>query len=438
MSGRSKHWEIKTIFFAGIILILILAYITSATATVEVAIGVNVNDIYGSPIENLNLTIYNGNLTSYCATGENGYCILNSNNMICCDPSCNFVQDVGNFSINFTYCGNVYNFNVSFNNCSEGNKNLTLNVSANCNIPETCSIESDCADNRVCYNGFCKDLTCNAGYRAQNHNCELIVGCKIGAKISAKVGAKNTNYSNVIEISNCTRLNVSNSIYFLTQDIAFSGDTCINITSENVSLDCRWNLIKGNGSYGIFVNAKNAFIENCIVENWDTGIHLNLSNNTAYCNLIENNSRGITSNAKNELYKNLGTTSETIPHPFLPLTAYSGVTNTGIENWRNGFNVSAEYPVVKTDFGTFKAGLTGSFLESELMENKVFETYFSNGTDKIDYDKNVKQGEKTKKNISFYGPSVSFDLGDWSFNAKALFSDYEPLYSAGVSYKIIK
>ena len=239
------------------------------------------------------------------ADGSNIKRILNSNNMICCDPSCNFVQDVGNFSINFTYCGNVYNFNVSFNNCSEGNKNLTLNVSANCNIPGTCSIESDCADNRVCYNGFCKDLTCNAGYRAQNHNCELIVGCKIGAKISAKVGAKNTNYSNVIEISNCTRLNVSNSIYFLTQDIAFSGDTCINITSENVSLDCRWNLIKGNGSYGIFVNAKNAFIENCIVENWDTGIHLNLSNNTAYCNLIENNSRGITSNAKNELYKNL-------------------------------------------------------------------------------------------------------------------------------------
>ncbi|PIN81812.1 hypothetical protein COV13_00270 [Candidatus Woesearchaeota archaeon CG10_big_fil_rev_8_21_14_0_10_32_9] len=140
----------------------------------------------------------------------------------------------------------------------------------------------------------------------------------------------------------------------------------------------------------------------------------------------------------NEINKGLGTRSETIPHPFLPLTAYSGVTTTGIENWRNGFNVSAEYPVAKTNFGTFKAGLTGSFLESELMENKVFETYFSNGTDKIDYDKNVKQGEKTKKNISFYGPSVSFDLGDWSFNAKALFSDYEPLYSAGVSYKIIK
>lgn len=142
----------------------------------------------------------------------------------------------------------------------------------------------------------------------------------------------------------------------------------------------------------------------------------------------------------NKFTNDLGTKSETAKHPFLPLSTYSGVSTSLDESWKNGLNVSAEYPVVSTDFGTFKAGLTGSFINVDNLEKKLYETYFTdnNSGQKIDYDSNVKE-KGSSKVLKFYGPSMSYDVGDLSLNAKALFSEGQtPTYSAGLSYRIIK
>ncbi|ODS35159.1 hypothetical protein BEH94_05065 [Candidatus Altiarchaeales archaeon WOR_SM1_SCG] len=177
-----------------------------------------------------------------------------------------------------------------------------------------CTNNSLCADNQFCNSsGFCQNLSCQTGYHPEDHICKPRIGCKIGAKVGAKIGgktgAKNITYSNTIEISECSNLNISNSIYFLTVDLNSSGNTCMNITAENVSLDCRWHKIKGNGSgTAIKVDGSGYLVENCIIENFHIGIMMNSNETTAYCNMIQNNTLGMVNSGdriNNGIYKNL-------------------------------------------------------------------------------------------------------------------------------------
>lgn len=269
----------------------------------EVVPGVNVLDIYKDPITNLTITISNSSGLYNCTTNNYGFCKLG----------------IGNSSINFVYCNTSYNFNVSINNYSEV-KNLTLNLSPTCQVPDSCNTNENCSDNENCYNGYCKNLKCPAGYTAKNHKCEFAIGCKIGAKIGGKVGAKvgakvgsktglGVSIQNVSEISNCTTLSEGHKIYILTQDINASEDKCINISADNIVLDCRWHKISGNNInniIGINIQGNNALIENCIIENFSNGIWVEANSTTIYCNMIQNNNEGINNNNEiNAIYKNL-------------------------------------------------------------------------------------------------------------------------------------
>jgi len=92
-----------------------------------------------------------------------------------------------------------------------------------------------------------------------------------------------TSATSVEYISNCTNLN-SSGIWYLTQDIIDStAVTCMNITAENVTLDCQDHKIDGtftlNGAsgdnkYAIYSNQFNTTIRNCEITNWQTGIYL--------------------------------------------------------------------------------------------------------------------------------------------------------------------
>ncbi|MEM5828354.1 MAG: right-handed parallel beta-helix repeat-containing protein, partial [Candidatus Aenigmatarchaeota archaeon] len=94
-----------------------------------------------------------------------------------------------------------------------------------------------------------------------------------------------------------TSRNITYSGYYvLTQDILNINDTYgINISSDNVILDCLNKTIDGtfslNGApnsnnYGIYVYGKNVSIRNCYIRDWQVGIFLSsISNNS----VIENN-----------------------------------------------------------------------------------------------------------------------------------------------------
>ena len=83
-------------------------------------------------------------------------------------------------------------------------------------------------------------------------------------------------------ISSCQELNINYSTYYLTQDIINSPATvCINISANNIVLDCQGHIIDGigaSGSKGILVDRRyagiyigypaNVTIKNCILTDW--------------------------------------------------------------------------------------------------------------------------------------------------------------------------
>ncbi len=290
MNIRTKFFGIGALASVAVFLIL-----GNINADFHLATGVSISDIYKDPMTNLIVNIFNSTDLYNCTTNDYGYCELGT----------------GNFSINFTHCNNFYAFNVSINNYGEV-ENLTLNLSSACQIPNSCNASENCSDNQNCYNNYCKNLNCSAGYIARNHRCEFAVGCKIGGSVGAKVGATvgaKSSAQKISEISNCTTLTESNKTYILTQDINTSEDSCINISANNIVLDCRWHKISGNkNGTGIEIKGNNVFIENCVIENFEEGVLVNVNDTTIYCNLIQNNSCGLAlkgDDVNTGIYKNL-------------------------------------------------------------------------------------------------------------------------------------
>jgi len=96
-----------------------------------------------------------------------------------------------------------------------------------------------------------------------------------------------------IEISSCSVLDQEGATYYLTQDIIDSSATyCMNITANNVVLDCQGHTIDGtdaSDSYGIYIyrisaQNTNITVKNCIVTDWDYGIYLGNANNNTFTN----------------------------------------------------------------------------------------------------------------------------------------------------------
>ncbi len=94
-------------------------------------------------------------------------------------------------------------------------------------------------------------------------------------------------------ISDCAVLDQPEATYFLTTDITDSpAVTCMNITANNITLDCQGHLIDGDDSadYGIYVyrsssQTTNITIKNCILKDWDSA---NIYFGKAHGNTLEN------------------------------------------------------------------------------------------------------------------------------------------------------
>jgi parallel beta-helix repeat protein len=79
-------------------------------------------------------------------------------------------------------------------------------------------------------------------------------------------------------ISNCSVLNETGATYYLTQDIIDSNvSTCIDITANNITLDCQGHMIDGTDvdiSKGVYINNNYVTIKNCLLSDWYDSIYV--------------------------------------------------------------------------------------------------------------------------------------------------------------------
>ncbi|MCK5476603.1 MAG: right-handed parallel beta-helix repeat-containing protein, partial [Candidatus Aenigmarchaeota archaeon] len=98
------------------------------------------------------------------------------------------------------------------------------------------------------------------------------------------------NVTALENINKCQTLNVENEHYYLNESIIddSGAEKCIEITANNVTLDCGGRTIDGINkvnTYGIYSNQDMTVVKNCIVRDWNNGIvFYNANNGTIHNN----------------------------------------------------------------------------------------------------------------------------------------------------------
>ncbi|MEM2175429.1 MAG: NosD domain-containing protein, partial [Candidatus Micrarchaeia archaeon] len=111
--------------------------------------------------------------------------------------------------------------------------------------------------------------------------------------------------SAITYINDCRTLNIDGEVYILNNSIVSSQDTCIDITGNNIILDCQNYKIQGTGTYGIKISRStyrntNITVKNCKIDGWVNGVYLSqVTNNTFFYNTFTSNSYGIYINNSN-------------------------------------------------------------------------------------------------------------------------------------------
>ncbi|GAJ23859.1 unnamed protein product, partial [marine sediment metagenome] len=86
-----------------------------------------------------------------------------------------------------------------------------------------------------------------------------------------------SNIASAINIDNCSNLNQAGGQYYLTANIFNSSNKkCMNITADNVLLDCQGYTIDGidtSQTPGVYANQSNTTVRNCVVTDWGYGIY---------------------------------------------------------------------------------------------------------------------------------------------------------------------
>jgi len=132
---------------------------------------------------------------------------------------------------------------------------------------------------------------------------KLITGEEVIARVTEEENNLNVVFTlnaDVTYISDCTNLNTSNEIYYLNTSITNTNNkVCMNISADNVTLDCQGYTIDGDDSvdsWGIFAYlVSDVNIKNCSVSDFADGIRMNFVNGGIINNTLtkSNRKRGI-------------------------------------------------------------------------------------------------------------------------------------------------
>ncbi|MCK4997860.1 right-handed parallel beta-helix repeat-containing protein, partial [Candidatus Pacearchaeota archaeon] len=136
-----------------------------------------------------------------------------------------------------------------------------------------------------------------------NYDTDVVIGIISGETLSSNYGIELGSFFGIAaegdtEISGCTNI-TSPGTYLLTADITDSSISyCMNISANDVTLDCQGHTIDGDDSagYGIYAYRESATnaniaIQNCVVNDWaSAGMYLDYVGNTTVTNSVFNSS----------------------------------------------------------------------------------------------------------------------------------------------------
>ncbi len=156
--------------------------------------------------------------------------------------------------------GNKQGIKFSSNNTKLAYNSINMNqygvnISGNYNLIN---------NNKICFNRI-QDVSCGNNQTFENNYCDSGKVC--GASC---IPCTHGSY----EVSKCTELNVSNSVYLLSADIAiYVQETCFKISAENITLDCNRHkinsslkLISKEEDFLIYSEGNYSTIKNCYFE----------------------------------------------------------------------------------------------------------------------------------------------------------------------------
>ena len=200
---------------------------------------------------------------------------------------------------------------------------------------------------------------------------------------------------NAIDITDCTNMVTAGATYYLTEDIIESTQPkCMNITVNNITLDCQGHLIDGDDAadYGIMIyrntiQTTNVTVKNCRLNDWDSaGIYLYRAE--------RNNITNVTINSSN--YYGL-------------FTAYSDY------NHYSDINISGS----KQDGLVFSYSNFQTIRDSYVTDSAIYDLEIGTSSANLDCDHIVSNVIGTEnKPIVLFNESVT--LNDWNNNISQL------------------
>jgi len=170
-----------------------------------------------------------------------------------------------------------------------------------------------------------------------------------------------SSFSSALNINDCATLDQSDTWYDLTANVSTTLNVCMNVTANNVTLDCNNHFINGTtlaSNYGVFVNASHNFtLFNCTVSNWYYGVFVNASNgtNVSYSNLSYNSWAGVTlQNTENtSIQDNLFDYLETYGILVQSVLAANNWDNDDVFVKRNDFRADSAVSIIEFYFSNF-------------------------------------------------------------------------------------
>ena len=216
--------------------------------------------------------------------------------------------------------------------------NTTLNCSAGPNIIGQPCVGGNFWTDPDGYNfsNYCNDAdgngVCDSSYTAATNNTDYL--------------PLSDNYM-ILQINNCTVLGSTGWTYNLTQDITNSANTtCINVTADNVTLNCEGRKIDGTSAsdtYGVYMKErKNITVRNCTITDWWYGVFMNVTirSNVSGNNLTNNNIGVETLNSlNNTMHDNFVKSTGTAI--YLSNSSYNSIARNTIKNGDVGISLAS-------------------------------------------------------------------------------------------------